>query len=64
MRLTALLLTFAGLAACTSYTDKTSPCFGKDGKPVVSRGMVTPLSFSATSPEPTANCQFEPVMRQ
>ena len=64
MRLTALLLTFTGLAACTSYTDKTSPCFGPNGKPVVSRSVATPFSFSATSPKSATTCLFEPVMPQ
>lgn len=61
MRLTALILTAFGLAACTSYTDKTSPCFGQNGTPVVSRGAVSPLSVSTRSQGPADDCVFEPV---
>jgi hypothetical protein len=33
------------LGACERYTEQTSPCFGRNGKPVVSRA-----AFSFTSP--------------
>jgi len=33
------------LGACERYTEQTSPCFGRGGKPVVSRAV-----FSFTSP--------------
>lgn len=64
MRLTALILIALGLAGCARYTDKTSPCFGRDGEPVVSRHAVAPLSFSSKSEDPTMDCLFEPVMQE
>mgnify|MGYP000005842602 CR=1 FL=1 len=47
------------LAACTQYTEKTSPCFGQNGEPVVARAAV---SFAATAPVSTTigkDCTFE-----
>lgn len=64
MRLTPLILIAVGLAGCDRYTDKTSPCFGRDGAPVVSRNAVAPLSFSSTSEDPAKDCLFEPVMQE
>ena len=47
------------LASCEKYTDATSPCFGKNGEPVVSR---TATSLVAFSEEMVAkNCVFEPI---
>lgn len=39
----------AALAACETYTDKTSPCFGRDGKPVVSRSGISPAFFASAA---------------
>jgi hypothetical protein len=64
MRLIPLILIAVGLAACARYTDKTSPCFGRDGEPVVSRNAATPLSFSSKSEDPARDCLFEPVMQE
>lgn len=64
MRLTALILIALGLVGCARYTDNTSPCFGRDGEPVVSRNAATPLSFSSTSEAPAKDCLFEPVMQE
>lgn len=64
MRLTALILIALGLASCARYTDKTSPCFGQDGEPVVSRNAVAPLSFSSKSEDPAKDCLFEPVIQE
>ena len=63
MRVTLLLMAFLSVAACERYTEKTSPCFSKNGEPVVSRNVMTPLSlsFSAKPPDPTKDCNFEPV---
>lgn len=63
MRLTILVIALLGVAACERYTEKTSPCFGKNGEPVVSRNAATPLalSFSSTSPDPSKDCVFGPV---
>lgn len=40
-----LLLAAPFLGACERYTEQTSPCFGRNAKPVVSRA-----AFSFTSP--------------
>lgn len=61
MRVTLLMITLFGLAACESYTEKTSPCFGKTGAPVVSRNAVTLLSLSTKSMPSSKDCIFEPV---
>ena len=41
--LLALCATAGLLSACEKYTEKTSPCFGRDGEPQVTRAA---LSFS------------------
>jgi hypothetical protein len=48
------------LAACERYTDTTSPCFGRDGAPAVSRASTEILSFAAQS---TKDCDFEAIGR-
>ena len=55
LMLSAVLL----LSACTQYTEKTSPCFGQNGEPVVTRAAI---SFAATAPVSTTirkDCTFE-----
>lgn len=53
------------LAACEKYTEKTSPCFGRNGEPQVTRST---LSFSTMgAPVQQAakpDCSFEPLPRQ
>lgn len=61
MRLTLIILSLSGLAACERFTEKTSPCFGKNGEPVVSRNTGTPLSLSTKSMPSPKDCIFEPV---
>ena len=52
------------LSACEKYTEKTSPCFGRNGAPQVTRAA---LSFSTTgAPVQQAakpDCSFEPLPR-
>jgi len=51
------------LSACEQYTEKTSPCFGRNGEPVVARATV---SFAATAPvsdESGKDCTFEALPR-
>lgn len=40
-----LLIAAPFLGACERYTEQTSPCFGRNGEPVVSRA-----AFSLTAP--------------
>lgn len=63
MRVTLLMIILLCVAACERYTEKTSPCFGRNGEPVVSRNAMPPLvlSFTTTSPDPSKDCVFEPV---
>ena len=63
MRVTLLLMALLSVAACERYTEKTSPCFGKTGEPVVTRNAATPhaLSFSSKSPDQPKDCLFKPV---
>lgn len=51
------------LSACEQYTEKTSPCFGRNGEPVVTRAAI---SFAATAPVSGTNgkdCTFEALPR-
>lgn len=61
MRVTILMIALLGVAACERYTEKSSPCFGKNGNPVVSRNATTPLTISTKSPDVVKDCTFEPV---
>ena len=47
-------------AACERYTDATSPCFGNDGKPTVSRANLDTLSFATNLSQ---DCVFEDIGR-
>ncbi|MEX5601185.1 hypothetical protein [Pseudophaeobacter sp. C1-32P7] len=62
--LLALCAAASLLAACEKYTEKTSPCFGRNGAPQVTRSA---LSFSTmgTPVQETAkpDCSFEPLPR-
>lgn len=61
MRVTLLMIALLCVAACERYTEKTSPCFGKNGEPVVSRNATSQLSLSTKSSDLTKDCTFEPV---
>ena len=60
----ALCATVSLLSACEKYTEQTSPCFGRDGEPQVTRAA---LSFSTmdapAQQEAKPNCSFEPLPR-
>lgn len=64
MRNLILIGALAALTACTNYTDQTSPCIGRTGKPVVSRNDSS-LVLSFAPPESRAatdhDCLFRPV---
>jgi hypothetical protein len=66
MRLFPLLFIVAAvplLSACEQYTEKTSPCLGRNGKPLVTRETV---SFAATEPvsdESSKDCTFGALPR-
>ena len=51
------------LSACEQYTEKTSPCLGRNGEPVVTRATI---SFAATAPvsdQKGKDCTFEALTR-
>ena len=52
------------LSACEKYTEKTSPCFGRNGEPQVTRSA---LSFSPigapVQQAAKSDCSFEPLPR-
>lgn len=45
-----LLLAAPFLGACERYTEQTSPCFGRNGEPVVSRAAYSPIAAPVTQP--------------
>ena len=61
--LTLLVTTAVLLTACARYTEQTSPCFGRDGEPQVSRAA---LSLTTSDAQPSAaakDCVFEELPR-
>ena len=62
--LLALCAAASLLSACEKYTEKTSPCFGRNGKPQVTRAA---LSFSTMGAPAHAtakpDCTFDPLPR-
>ena len=62
--LLALCAAAGVLSACENYTEKTSPCFGRNGEPQVTRAafsvstMGAPVQLAAKP-----DCSFEPLPR-
>jgi hypothetical protein len=52
------------LTACETYTEKTSPCFGKTGTPQVTRSPVSVSTMGTLEDVPAkSDCSFEPLPR-
>ncbi|UWQ81505.1 hypothetical protein K3725_20075 (plasmid) [Leisingera sp. S132] len=52
------------LGACEKYTEKTSPCFGKNGAPQVTRSALSFSTMGAPAQETAKpGCTFEPLPR-
>ncbi|MBA97200.1 MAG: hypothetical protein CMN10_16005 [Roseobacter sp.] len=52
------------LAACEKYTEKASPCFGRDGEPQVTRSAFSVSTMGAPVQQAAKpNCTFEPLPR-
>ncbi|MCX8225243.1 MAG: hypothetical protein OTI35_04150 [Sulfitobacter sp.] len=51
------------LSACEQYTEKTSPCLGRTGEPVVTRATVSFAATSIVSNESGEDCTFEALPR-
>ncbi|SEJ82547.1 hypothetical protein SAMN05421762_3810 [Pseudooceanicola nitratireducens] len=62
--LLALCAAASLLAACEKYTEKTSPCFGRNGEPQVTRSAFSVSTMGAPA-HATAktDCTFEPLPR-
>ena len=52
------------LSACEQYTEKTSPCFGRNGEPVVTRATLSFEAAAIVSDESSKDCTFEALPRQ
>ncbi len=67
MRLKPLLALCAAaslLSACEKYTEKTSPCFGRNGEPQVTRSALSFSTMGAPVPETAKpDCTFESLLR-
>lgn len=61
----AILLLFATslLGACERYTEQTSPCFGRNGEPVVSRAAYSPITTPVATVVSSKDCFFEELSR-
>ncbi|SFE98151.1 hypothetical protein SAMN04488523_11410 [Sulfitobacter brevis] len=51
------------LSACEQYTEKTSPCFGRNGEPVVTRATLSFAAAAIVSDESSKDCTFEALPR-
>lgn len=60
-----VLCAVAGLlSACEKYTEKTSPCFGRNGEPQVTRSAFSVSTMGAQAQEAAKpDCSFEPLPR-
>ena len=62
--LLALCATAGLLSACEKYTEKTSPCFGRNGAPQVTRSFLSFSTMGAPVQESAQpDCTFEPLPR-
>ena len=52
------------LSACEKYTEQTSPCFGRNGEPQVTRSTLSVSTMGAPVQQaPKPDCSFEPLPR-
>jgi hypothetical protein len=59
-----LIAALTTLAGCENYTDQTSPCFDRSGKPVVSRNSQAPALYFAPTVSRNSHdpdCEFQPI---
>ena len=62
--LLALCAAASHLAACETYTEKTSPCFGRNGEPQVTRSAFSVSTMGAPVQETAKpDCTFDPLPR-
>lgn len=66
MRLFPLLFMVAAvplLSACEQYNEKTSPCFDRNGEPLVTRATVAFAATAIVSDQSDKDCTFEALPR-
>ena len=52
------------LSACEKYTEKTSPCFGRNGEPQLTRSALSFSTMGAPVQQAAkSDCSFEPLPR-
>jgi hypothetical protein len=51
------------LSACEQYTEKTSPCLGRNVEPVVTRASISFAATAIVSDESGKDCTFEALPR-
>ena len=62
--LLALCATASLLAACENYTEQTSPCFGRNREPQVTRSVFSVSTMGAPVQQAAKpDCTFEPLPR-
>ncbi|WP_289084345.1 hypothetical protein [uncultured Sulfitobacter sp.] len=62
--LLALCAAAGVLSACETYTEQTSPCFGRNGEPQVTRSALSFSIMGAPVQEVAKpDCSFEPLPR-
>jgi hypothetical protein len=61
--LATLCATISLLAACETYTEKTSPCFGRNGKPQVSQTALSFNTLNFAAENAPKDCVFDTLPR-
>ena len=62
--LLALCAAASLISGCEQYTEKTSPCFGRNGAPQVTRSALSFSTMGAPVQESAQpDCTFEPMPR-
>jgi len=51
------------LSACEQYTEKTSPCLGRNGEPLVTQATVSFAATAIVSDQSSKDCTFEALPR-
>lgn len=63
-RILIAILVLGALSGCEKYTEKTSPCFGRSGKPIATKAAYSPtLPFVPVAGHTSEadDCTFRPI---
>lgn len=63
-RILMAALVLGAMSGCAHYTEKTSPCFGRSGKPIATNTAYIPAPSFITVAEPLAaskDCTFRTI---